>query len=80
MTEYGVVDSWNKLFVVPFEIVAYFIAFTKYGSLHTFWCIHSPVEQKQYKFLLIDAETLQQKKDHDIQYSLYIATLEPCFT
>ena len=80
MTEYGVVDFWNKLFVVPFEIVAYFIAFTKYGSLQTFWCIHSPVEHKKYKFLLIDTETLQQKKDHDIQYSSYVATLEPCFT
>ena len=80
MTEYAVVDSWNKLFVVPFEKVAYFIAFTKYGSLQTFWCIHNPVEHKKYKFLLIDTETLQQKKDHDIQYSSYVATLEPCFT
>lgn len=54
MTEYGVVDSWNKFFVVP-------------------------VEDEKYKFLSIDAETLQQK-DLDIQYSSYAATLEPCFT
>ena len=74
MTEYGVVESWNKLFVVPFERAAYCFAFTEYGSLLKFWCIHSPVEKKKYKFHLINAKTLQQKKDLDIQYPSFVAT------
>ena len=50
------------------------LAFTEYGSLLTFWCIHSPVENKKYKFHLINAKTLQQKKDLDIQYPSFVAT------
>ena len=74
MREYGVVESWNKLFVVPFPQQTDCIAFTEYGSLLTFCFIHSsPLEMQKYKFLLIDEETLQQRKDPDIQYLSSIA-------
>ena len=33
MKEYGVVESWNKLRVVPFERVSHCSAFTENGSL-----------------------------------------------
>ena len=33
MTDYGVVESWNKLFVVPFERQACWVRLTDYGSL-----------------------------------------------
>ena len=70
MREYGVIESWNKIFVVPFPQQ------TKYGSLLTFCFIHSsPLEMQKYELLLIDAETLQQRKDPDIQYLSSIAAL-----
>ena len=56
MRECGVVESWNKLFVVPFPQQTDCIAFTEYGSLLTFCFIHSsPLEMQKYKLLLIDA-------------------------
>ncbi|XP_065636273.1 F-box/kelch-repeat protein At3g06240-like [Quercus suber] len=74
MREYGVVESWTKLFVVPFPQQIDCIAFTEYGSLLTFCFIHSsPLDMQKYELLLIDAKTLQQRKDPDIQYLSSIA-------
>ncbi|KAF3951639.1 hypothetical protein CMV_022733 [Castanea mollissima] len=53
MREYGVVESWNKLFVLPFDGLPYFIAFTEYGSLLT-WCMNLRVEDQALKTVLID--------------------------
>ena len=44
MREYGVVESWNKLFVIPLERIALCIAFTEYGSLLT-----CKTKNKKYK-------------------------------
>ncbi|XP_030967185.1 F-box protein CPR1-like [Quercus lobata] len=70
MREYGVLESWNKLFVVPLERLAFCIAFTMCGSLLT----HYPetINQEQ-KFVLVDTETLHEK-DLDIQQPSSVAT------
>ena len=73
MKEYGVIESWNKLFVVPFEGVAYCIAFTEYGSLLVRY-INDQVEAQGFKFVLVDTETLHEKKDPDIQHYSSVAT------
>ncbi|XP_075643146.1 F-box/kelch-repeat protein At3g06240-like [Castanea sativa] len=73
MKEYGVVESWNKLFVVPFERVAHCIAFTEYGSLLVCY-ISDQVEAHGFKFVLVDTETLHEKKDPDIQHYSSVAT------
>ncbi|XP_050281187.1 F-box protein CPR1-like [Quercus robur] len=74
MREYGVVDSWTKLFVVPFQRIAHCTAFTEYGSLLMF--SYNNISRFKYedKFVLIDIETLQEKKDLGIQISLSAAT------
>ncbi|KAL4599541.1 hypothetical protein ACB092_11G133800 [Castanea dentata] len=64
--EYGVVESWHKIFVVPFFQVTSCIAFTEYGSLLV-WCIDHQVKNKEFKFLLIDTENLHEK-ELDIQF------------
>ena len=66
MTENGVVESWNKLFVVAFQRVAYCIAFSEYGSLLA-WCINR-VKNQGFKFILIDSETLHEN-DLGVQHS-----------
>ena len=73
MRDYGVVESWNKLFVIPFERVAYWICLTDYGSLmvgHK----NDPLERQGLTYALIDTETLEEKKDLDIQHPSYVAT------
>ena len=55
MREYGVVESWNKLFVLPFDGLPYFIAFAENGSLLT-WCMNQAL-----KTVLIDNKTVQKK-------------------
>ncbi|KAL0008027.1 hypothetical protein SO802_009529 [Lithocarpus litseifolius] len=73
MREYGVVESWNKLFVLAFETPSYCIAFTEYGSLLIFMDSRSSVENDKFQFLLIDTETRQEKRDPDIQYLSTVA-------
>ena len=70
MKEYGVIESWSKLFVVQFERVAHCIAFTEYGSL----LVCYQVEARGFKFVLVDTETLHEKKDPDIQHYSSVAT------
>ena len=74
MKEYGVVESWNKLFVVPFQRAAYCLAFTEYGSLLVCYRYNNDqVESHGFKFVLIDTETLHEKEDPDIQCPSYVA-------
>ena len=70
MREYGVLESWNKLFVVPFERLALCIGFTMYGSL-LLRC--SPSNNQAEKFVLVDTKTLHEK-DLDIQQPSCVAT------
>ena len=72
MREYDVVESWNKLFVLPFDGVPCFIAFTEYGSLLT-WCMNLRVEDQALKTVLIDNKTVQ-KKDPAIQLPSVVVT------
>ena len=72
--EYGLVESWNKLFVVPFQRAAYCLAFTEYGSLLVCYSYNNDqVESHGFKFVLIDTETLHEKEDPDIQCPSYVA-------
>nr|XP_023921393.1 F-box protein CPR1-like [Quercus suber] len=73
MGDYGVVESWNKLFVVPFERVSCWISLTDYGSLMV-WYRNDQAEGQGFEHALIDIETLQEKKDPDIQHPSYVAT------
>ena len=73
MRDYGVVESWNKLFVVPFERVACWICLTDYGSLMVGYK-NDPLERQGLTYALIDTETLEEKKDLDIQHPSYVAT------
>ena len=73
MTDYGVVESWNKLFVVPFERQACWVRLTDYGSLMVGY-INDPFDRQGMKYALIDTETLQEKKDPDIQHPSFIAS------
>ena len=73
MTDYGVVEFWNKLFVVPFERLAYWVCLTNYGSLMVGYR-SAPFNRQGMKYALIDIETLQEKKDPDIQHPSFIAS------
>ena len=73
MTDYGVVESWNKLFVVPFERLACWVRLTNYGSL-TVGYRNDPFDRQGMQYGLIDTETLQEKKDLDIQHPSFIAS------
>uniref|UniRef100_A0A7N2M8U2 F-box protein n=1 Tax=Quercus lobata TaxID=97700 RepID=A0A7N2M8U2_QUELO len=73
MKDYGVVESWNKLRVVPFERVSHCSAFIENGSLLVCY-INDQVEEPDFKFVLVDTETLHEKKDLDIQQHSYVAT------
>ena len=70
MRKYGVLESWNKLFVVPIERFSVCIAFTMCGSLLTY--CHETNDREQ-KFVLVDTETLHEK-DFDIQQPSSVAT------
>ncbi|KAM4071905.1 hypothetical protein ACJW30_11G093700 [Castanea mollissima] len=72
MKEYGVFESWNKLCVVPFERVSHCSAFTENGSLLVCY-INDQEEKPDFKFVLVDTETLHEKKDPDIQQHSYVA-------
>ena len=74
MREYGVVDSWTKLFVVPFQRISHCTAFTDYGSLLVFSYNYTNRIKSGQKFVLVDVETLQEKNDLGIQRSLSAAT------
>ena len=67
------VESWNKLCVVPFERVSHCSAFTENGSFLVCY-INDQVEEPDFKFVLDDTETLHEKKDPDIQQHSYVAT------
>ena len=73
MREYGVVDSWTKLFVVPFQRLSRCTAFTDYGSLLVFSYNNTDIMSGQ-KFVLVDIETLHEKNDLGIQRYLSAAT------
>ncbi|KAK7851768.1 hypothetical protein CFP56_041010, partial [Quercus suber] len=76
MKEYGVVESWNKLFVIgSFKQKIHWSAFTKYGSLILCFVNHQ-VERTGFEFVLIDTETPHEKKDPDIKYPSYVATFK----
>ncbi|KAL4599904.1 hypothetical protein ACB092_11G160400 [Castanea dentata] len=70
MREYGMLESWNKLFVVPLERISACIGFTMYGSL-LIRCVES--NNQAEKFVLVDTKTLHEK-DFDIQQPLCVAT------
>ena len=73
MTEYDVVESWNKLFVIgSFKQNIHWSAFTKYGSLILCFVNHR-VERTGFEFVLIDTETLHEKED-PIQHPSYVNT------
>ena len=74
MREYGVVDSWTKIFVVPFQRISHCTAFTDYGSLLMFSYNYISRFKYDCEFVLVDIETLQEKKDLGIQISLSAAT------
>ncbi|XP_050282202.1 F-box protein At3g07870-like [Quercus robur] len=70
MREYGVLESWNQLFVVPLARISACIGFTMYGSL----LIHYVESNNQAeKFVLVDTKTLHEK-DLDIQQPSRVAT------
>ena len=68
--EYGVLESWNKLFVVPLERVAVCIGFTMYGSF-LICCVQT--NNQENKFVLVGTRTLHDK-DSDIQHQSCVAT------
>ena len=70
MREYGVLESWNKISVVPIERVAFCIGFTMYGSL-LIRCTESYNQAE--KFVLVDTKNLHAK-DSDIQHPSCVAT------
>ena len=62
-------------FVVLFHRAPYCHAFTEYGSLLVSYCYTiNPMNIQKFKFVLIDTETLHEKKDPDIQHPSYVAT------
>ncbi|XP_030963968.1 F-box/kelch-repeat protein At3g06240-like [Quercus lobata] len=70
MREYGVLESWNQLFVVPLARISDCIGFTMCGSL----LIHYVESNNQAeKFVLVDTKTLHEK-DLDIQQPSRVAT------
>ncbi|XP_030935079.1 F-box/kelch-repeat protein At3g23880-like [Quercus lobata] len=79
MREYGVLDSWNKLCVLPIESSTDFIGFTKYGLLlvrHRSRLVSTNSElERKHKSVLIDPEALHEKEiSNQIDYHLDVAT------
>ena len=62
-------ESWNKIFVVPFQRSSLCTAFTMHGSL-LIRCFDVPNQEQD--FVLVDTETLHEK-DFDIQQPLCVA-------
>ncbi|GMY23247.1 F-box/kelch-repeat protein At3g06240-like [Fagus crenata] len=75
MKEYGVPESWIKLFVLPFERFIALFCFTKYGSIlirkGSLVSTNGVLQMGEEKFVLIDPET-SCKKNVDIQLPLYV--------
>ena len=63
-------ESWNKLFVVPLERVAVCIGFTMYGSF-LICCVQT--NNQENKFVLVGTRTLHDK-DSDIKHQSCVAT------
>nr|XP_023926060.1 putative F-box/LRR-repeat/kelch-repeat protein At1g11620 [Quercus suber] len=70
MREYGVLESWNQLFVVPLARISACIGFTMYGSL---FLRCSQPNNRADKVVLVDTKTLHEK-DTDIQSHSCVAT------
>ncbi|XP_050253476.1 F-box/kelch-repeat protein At3g23880-like isoform X3 [Quercus robur] len=79
MKEYGVLDSWNKLYVVPVDGFIGFAGFTNYGTflfqnMPRLVSTNSELERK-YKSVLIDPETLHENEiSIQVKYNLDVAT------
>ncbi|KAL4595687.1 hypothetical protein ACB092_12G109100 [Castanea dentata] len=79
MTEYGVLDSWNKLCVLPIENPSNFIGtFTNYGLLLVqkwSWLVSTNSELgRNHKSVLIDLETLHEKEiSNQVDFRLDLA-------
>uniref|UniRef100_A0A7N2MJG0 Uncharacterized protein n=1 Tax=Quercus lobata TaxID=97700 RepID=A0A7N2MJG0_QUELO len=78
MTEYGVLDSWDKLCVLPIENLADFIGFTKYGLIliqKRSRLVSTNIElERKHKFVLIDPEALHEKEiSNKVDYCLDVA-------
>ena len=76
MKEYGVVESWHKLFVVPFQCPSHYVAITEYGSLLIRYPIekHSSKEEDEYKSVIVDATTLHERDTNIQDLDSYAAT------
>ena len=78
-TEYGVLDSWNKLYVVPVDGFIGFSGFTNYGIfliqiMPRLVSTNCELERK-YKSVLIDPETLHENEiSIQVNYHLDVAT------
>ena len=79
MKEYGVLDSWNKLYVVPVDGFIGFAGFTNYGifliqNMPQLVSANSELE-RTYKSVLIDPETLHENEiSIQVKYNLDVAT------
>ena len=78
MMEYGVLDSWDKLCVLPIENLADFIGFTKYGLIliqKRSRMVSPNIElERKHKFVLIDLEALHEKEiSNKVDYCLDVA-------
>nr|XP_023891487.1 F-box protein At4g22390-like [Quercus suber] len=78
MTEYGVFDSWNKLYVVPVQSFFNINGLTKYGlllirNMPSLVSTNSELERKP-KSVLIDPETLHEKEiSNQVDCLLHVA-------
>ncbi|XP_050253457.1 F-box/kelch-repeat protein At3g23880-like isoform X4 [Quercus robur] len=79
MKEYGVLDSWNKLCVLPVDAFIDFTGFTNYGillirNMPRLVSTNCELERK-YKSVLIDPETLNENEiSIQVNYHLDVAT------
>ena len=82
--EYGVAESWNKICFLPYERLSDCSAFTKCGSLLIYrdFLTEPNNPKSKYEYLSVETETVQEKKDPDIQYPFTYSYFpgEPCFT
>ena len=76
MKAYGVLESWHKLFVVPFQSPSHNVAFTEHGSLLIRYPIekHCSKEEDEFKSVIVEAETLNEKDSNIQDLDSYAAT------
>ncbi len=76
MRAYGVLESWHKLFVVPFQSPSHNVAFTEHGSLLIRYPIekHCSKEEDEFKSVIVEAETLHEKDSNIQDLDSYAAT------